>query len=126
MKNDSVFCISCVCFGTSSESPFVSSGFNKWKKALGKHGYIKRHAHSETHRAAEEKAALFLQTRQPGANIHARITKQVTEQQVCTYKGILSIIDVVLALGQRGIPFRGNWDKAEKSEDLKMVTLHFL
>ncbi len=31
--------------------------------------YIKRHAHSETHRADEEKAALFLQTRQPGANI---------------------------------------------------------
>ncbi len=77
--------------------PSYLQALTSGKKALGKHGYIKRHAHSETHRAAEEKAALFLQTRHPGANIHARITKQVTEQQVRTYKGILSTIDVFLA-----------------------------
>ena len=60
---------------------------------------------------------MFLQTWQPGTNIHARITKQVVDQQFRTSKGILSIIDVILALGQRGIAFRGNWDKEEKSED---------
>ena len=32
-------------------------------------------------------------------------------------KGILSIIDVVIALGQRGIPFRGNWSYDEQAED---------
>ena len=32
-------------------------------------------------------------------------------------KGILSIIDIILVLGQRGIPFRGNWDKKERAED---------
>ena len=117
VKNDSVFCVSCVCFG-SSGSPFVSPGFKNWKKALdGKNGYIDRHTHSEAHKAAEEKAALFLHTRQPGMNIIAKISKHVAKQQVRTYKGILSIIDIILALGQRGIPFRGNWDKIEMSED---------
>ena len=43
--------------------------------------------------------------------------KEFAEHQVRTTKGILSIIDVVIALGQRGIPFRGNWDKTSKSED---------
>ena len=60
---------------------------------------------------------MFLQTRQSGTNIRAKLTKQVAEQQIRTTKGILSVIDVILALGQRGIPFRGNWDKKEKSED---------
>ena len=38
-------------------------------------------------------------------------------------KGILSIIDVILALGQRRIAFRGNWDKEKKSEDGKFAFL---
>ena len=29
----------------------------------------------------------------------------------------MSIIDVVIALGQRGIPLRGNWDTSERNED---------
>ena len=60
---------------------------------------------------------------QPGTDIHARIAKQVAEQLVCMSKGILLIIDVILALGQRGISFKGNWDKDAKSED---GTLHSL
>lgn len=93
----------------------MSPGFNNWKRALGKKGHIQVHKRSETHKAAEEN--LFLQARQPGMNIQARITKQVSEQQVRTYKGILSIIDITISLGLRGIPLRGNWDKVEKSED---------
>ena len=38
-------------------------------------------------------------------------------EQIRTKKGILSIIDVVIALGMRGIVFRGNWDKVTKAED---------
>ena len=33
------------------------------------------------------------------------------------YQRNLSIIDIILALGQRGIPSRGNWDKKKKSGD---------
>ena len=65
----------------------MSPGFKNWKKALdGKNGYIDRHTHSEAHKAAEEKAALFLHTRQPGMNIIAKISKHVAKQQVRTYK----------------------------------------
>ena len=45
------------------------------------------------------------------------MAKEVGIQQVRTKKGILSIIDVILALGKRGIAFRGNWDKITKTED---------
>ena len=90
----------------------MSPGFKNWKNALdGKNGYIDRHTHSEAHKAAEEKAALFSHIHQPGMNIIAKISKHVAKQQVRTYKGISSIIDIILALGQRGIPFRGNWER---------------
>ena len=64
VKNDSLYCISCVCFGAAaSESPFVSTGFRNCKKALGrKHSYIEQHKRSESHKVAEEKVAIFLHT----------------------------------------------------------------
>ena len=46
------------------------------------------------------------------------MAKEVGIQQARTKKGILSIIDVVVALGKRGIAFRGNWDKITKTEDV--------
>ena len=36
IKTDSVYCIPCVCFSGTSDSPFVSTGYRNWKKALGK------------------------------------------------------------------------------------------
>ena len=85
--------------------------------ALGKKSsYIEQHKHSESHKRLEERAALLLQRSQPGTDIHARLTKQAAKQQFRTKRGILSIIDIILALGQRGIPFRGNWDNKEKLE----------
>ena len=117
IRNDSLYCTSCMCFSTSSESPFVSKGFKNWKKALGKHGYIDQHRSSECHKISDEKAASFLQTQLPGTDIMARINKHISEQQIQTKKGILAIIDVILALGQRGIALRGNWDKKEACED---------
>ena len=47
----------------------------------------------------------------------AQVNKHASEQQVQTKKGILAIIDVILALGQSGIALRGNWDKKEACED---------
>ena len=110
-----------MCFGSSSESPFVCRGFKNWKKSLGKSGYINQHKRSEYHNIADEKAASFLHTCQPGTDILSSLNKQVNEQQIHTKGGILSIIDVILALGQRGIPLRGNWDKKEGCEDGNFV-----
>jgi hypothetical protein len=56
--NDSVFCRSCMCFCSASESPFVASGFKNWKKALGKAGYFDKHQNSESHKAADWKRQL--------------------------------------------------------------------
>ena len=114
IRNDGLYCTSCMCFSTSSESPFVFKGFRNWKKALGKHGYIYQHRSSECHKISDEKAASFLQTQLPGTDIMAKMNKHVSEQQVQTKK---AIIDVILALGQRGIALRGSWDKDKACED---------
>ena len=122
VKNDRAHCIYCMCFSHNStgrsESPFISSGFENWKKAIGKKDcYLDGHVHSEEHKLAEQKMTNFLKTRCPGNDISARLQRQVAEQQRRTMKGVLSIIDVVIALGQRGIPLRGNWDTFQQHED---------
>ena len=49
--------------------------------------------------------------------IDAQISKQVCEQNIRVRRGILSIINVTLLLGQRGKAFRGNYHKDWKEED---------
>ena len=118
VDKDCVLCSSCMCFSESTESAFVKSGYRNWKKALGKDGYIDQHKNSTNHRTADERAAMFLQThRDPSTDIRSALNKQHSQQQVRTTKGILSIIDIIISLGQRGIPLRGNWNKSEKVED---------
>lgn len=43
--------------------------------------------------------------------------RQPIEQQYRTMKGVLSFTDVVTALGQGGIPLRGDWDPSKRNED---------
>ena len=93
----------------------MSKGFKNWKKAGDEH--LNAHAHSEEHQLSEEKMTNFLKTRRPGNDISTRLQSQAAEQQHRTIKGVLSIIDVVIALGQRGIPVRGNWDPSKRNED---------
>lgn len=116
VKNGSAYCVICLCFCSSvEESPFVSTGFNKWKKAVGKKkSYLDQHMNSESHKNASEKASNFIQTHETGMDICTRPSQQLAEQQHRTKQGILSIIDIVISLGQRGIPFRGDWDLKQK------------
>ena len=72
---------------------------------------------SEGHQLAEEKAVNFLKTREPGKDVASSLQKQRAEQQLRVKKGILSVIDAVISLGQRGIAFRGNWDHSAQEED---------
>ena len=58
-----------------------------------------------------------MQTRQPGLDVASLMNKGMGIQRVHTKKGIMSIIDVVVALGKRGIAFWGNWDRDTKTED---------
>ena len=70
---------------------------------------FEQHKSSTIHQNADEIAAMFLQAhRDPITHIRSSLSKQLAQQQVRTTKGILSIIDVLISLGQRGIPLRGN------------------
>ena len=93
----------------------MSKSFKNWKKASDEH--LDAHARSEVHQLSEEKMTNFLKTRRPGSDISARLHRQVAELQRWTMKGVLSIIDVVIALGQRSIPLRDNWDPSKRNED---------
>ena len=130
IAKDKAFCAYCICFGGNNNisgascashlSPFVSSGFGKWKKATGKKlkdNYLDQHMLSETHKTAEEMVCYFLKTRQPGTDIVARLSKQKAEQQVRAKKGLLSIIDIIIRLGMRGVALRGNWVKKDGKEN---------
>lgn len=119
VQNDSIFCSYCVCFGKeNTDSPFVKKGFKNWKKASGvKDNSLDKHMHSGEHQMAEEKALNWLKNCKPGNDIASKITKQVAEEQIRSKKGILSIIDTIIALGQRGVALRGNWDAKQREED---------
>lgn len=71
----------------------------------------------EHHKIASEKGNCFIQTHQTGVDIRTRLSEQLVEQQHRTGQGILSTIDIIIALRQRGIPFRGDWDMTNKVED---------
>ena len=117
-----MLCSSCMCFSVATKSNFVKGGFRNWKKALGEDGYFEQHKNSAIHQNADQVAAMFLQThRDPSTDIRSSLSKQHAQQQVRTTKGILSIIDVLISLGQRGIPLRGNWNSSEKVEDGNFV-----
>ena len=110
IRKDTVHCICCKCFSNSTgpnESPFISKGFKNWKKAGDEH--LDAHARSEEYQLSEEKVTNFLKTRCQGNDISARLQRQAAEQQHRTVKGVLTIIDVVIALGQRSISLRIHW-----------------
>ena len=109
IRNDTAHCICYICFSNNTgpnESPFISKGFKTLKKVGDER--LDAHARNEEHQLSEEKMTNFLKTRRPGNDISARLQRQAAEQQHRTMKGILSFIDVVIALGQRDISLRGN------------------
>ena len=93
LLNAKAYCLPCLCFA-ETESPFVSTGFNKWKKALGsKSSLLEKHNTSEVHKLAEENACLFIRNQQqPGSHIASMMARETKLEQICTKKGILSFI----------------------------------
>ena len=84
-----------------------------------KRGAIPCHSSSQAHKEAELKALSFKSivcgsTNVIRSSLSAAYKRQLEEKQAI----LLSIIDIIIALGQRNIPFRGhNWDKETKRED---------
>ncbi len=102
-----------------SREVFQSTGFCDWKNAMGsKRGALTCHHNSEAHKTAEMKAVSYLSiiegTSQDINSCLSEAHKRALKENIDT---LMSIIDVVIALGKRNIPFRGNWDKESKRED---------
>ena len=118
IRNDTAHCICCTCFSKNTgpnESPFISERASKTKRKQISDERLGAHARSEEHQLSEGKMTNLLKTRRPGNDTSARLQRQAAEQQHRTMKGVLSIIDVVIALGQRSIPLRGNWDPSKRN-----------
>ncbi|CAG2199848.1 unnamed protein product [Mytilus edulis] len=88
------------------------------KMRLAKKGGLKLHEISKMHKEAMEKSENLLSVSQgEKANIYSSISKAYEDKVSYNRKVLLSIIDVIIVLGQRNIALRGNWDKKLKKED---------
>lgn len=96
------------------------SVFKIEKNAKGsKHGALPGHEATETHKTAATKALSFLDIALGhSSNIQSSLSKAYEDQVKKNRAMLQSIIDVVIALGQRNVALRGHgWDKATHRED---------
>lgn len=76
------------------------------------------HDSNAEHQLATEAAEHFLKMHKEGAgSVKASITRAYQEKVERNRRTLVSILDVILALGQRGLPLRGNWDRDQQRED---------
>ena len=77
------------------------------------------HQESKCHKDALLKSSNFMQIiAGEEKNIKCSISKSYEDNIKNNQEIILNIIDVIVVMGQRNIPFRGhNWDKITKRED---------
>lgn len=103
---------------------FQTEGFRDWKNAVGeKRGIISNHEKTPGHMTASTLAENFLSvTKGQMENIQSVISKTYSDKVEKNRKTLLSILDVVINLGQRNVAFRGNW-KGD-SEDGNFI--HFI
>lgn len=121
ISEDGAYCSYCICFDkAASRDEFVSLPFTDWKNACGqKRGALDNHCkNSERHKASAERAEEFLSvTFKEKRSINECLSKAYEETVQRNTRALLSILDVILALGKRGIALRGSWDEKQKKED---------
>ncbi|XP_056595590.1 52 kDa repressor of the inhibitor of the protein kinase-like [Triplophysa dalaica] len=111
---DSAYCAHCLSFNKlkGSNFSFLTKGFTDWKNAVGeKRGIIPRHSLTEGHRKSTEKAENFLSVVQKKRkDISSIISQKYEEKVIANRNSLLSIIDIIVCLGQRNVAFRGSWE----------------
>ena len=126
ISEDAAYCKYCILFGDNSSKrgvhlvPFHLAGFTDWKNAKGlKRGALLNHESSEAHKIATTKALAFkFICEGKSKDILSSLSKAREDLAKQNREILLSIIDLVIVLGQRNIPFRGHeWDKASKREN---------
>ena len=99
---------------------FQSVGFRDWKNAKGvKRGALPIHEATVAHKDATVKASAFKDIVAGKAkDIHSSLSKAYEDRVKKNHGIMLSMIDMVIVLGQRNVPFRGHgWSKELRRED---------
>ena len=129
-SKDSAFCAHCLLIRKKvsgrgvHQATFLTVGFRDWKNAKGANrGALQLHETTETHKNATIKAAAFKDIAAGKTkDIHSSLSKAYEEQIKKKQKIMLSIIDMVVVLGQRNIPFRGHgWSRELKKEKMEIL-----
>ncbi|KAM3843293.1 52 kDa repressor of the inhibitor of the protein kinase-like [Diretmus argenteus] len=97
---------------------FITKGFTDWKNAVGeKRGILPKHSLSITHQKATEMAENYTSIVEgKKKDISSRISAHYEEKVRRNHQTLLSILDVIVCLGQRNIAFRGRWDSEGGNE----------
>ena len=126
ISEDVAYCKYCILFGDNSSKCGVHivlyhhAGFTDWKNAKGvKRGALLNHKSSEAHKIATTKALAFrsiCEGKLKDILLYLSKARENLVKQNCEI--LLSIIYLVIVLGQRNIPFRGHeLDKSSKREN---------
>lgn len=124
-SNDAAFCAYCVLFGYSNNFGRGSMSMEFFRLLVSVTGRMPWetsvvhlhacHHNSEAHKKAAMKVISYLSivegTSQDIRSCLSEAHKIAVKENRDT---LMSIIDVVIALGKRNVPFRGNWDKESK------------
>ena len=132
VSKDAAFCAFCLLFGDRMGSrvqlaSFQSIGFRDWKNAKGeKRGALPTHELTDTHKGAAMKTLAFKDIAAgKSKDICSSVSSSYEEQVKSNQTILLSIIDIIISLGQRSIPFRGQEYQGTRIPGGKMVILNF-
>eukprot|EP00102_Acyrthosiphon_pisum_P013328 XP_008182862.1 PREDICTED: zinc finger MYM-type protein 1-like [Acyrthosiphon pisum] len=100
----SVYCFVCKLYGSNRESPFISGGFDKWKKSE----WIGEHENSLQHRNATNKWLLRSNTNN---SVNKELCPQISAETNYWFEVLKRLVSVITFLSSRGLAFRGKEEK---------------
>ena len=125
-SRDAAVCACCLLFGSAAlgrnniAEVFRTTSFCDWKNAMGsKRGMLTCHHNSEVHREAFVKASSFKDIADgTSSNICSHLSASYEKSLKERREILLSLIDIIVCLAKRNIPFRGHiWNKETKREN---------
>jgi hypothetical protein len=120
-SHDGVYCIVCRLFANTPHSnvEFISKPFSDGKNALGnKRGRFPKHEQSKSHSAAITICENFKDIcNGQKKDILSKISTAHEQLIVKNRATMLSILDVIMALGKCCLPLRGSWEKEARKEN---------
>lgn len=103
-REGSVYCFVCKLYGSRRENPFVSDGFDKWKKFER----ISEHENSQEHRNATNKWLLRSNTNN---YVNKELCRQISAETDYWFEVLKRLVSAITFLSSRGLAFRGKEEK---------------